>query len=47
MRNNMITKKLIKFALLFFLIGLIRMIMNRLFRLNLLEQWMQWLVASE
>ena len=40
MRNNMITKKLIKFALLFFLIGLtacdnklnpglIRMIMNR------------------
>ena len=57
MRNNMITKKLIKFALLFFLIGLTACDnklnpgfdpddMNRLFRLNLLEQWMQWLVAS-
>ena len=57
MRNNMITKKLIKFALLFFLIGLTACDnklnpgfdpddYERLFRLNLLEQWMQWLVAS-
>lgn len=58
MRNNMITKKLIKFALLFFLIGLTACD-NKLnpgfdpddyepiVRLNLLEQWMQWLVASE
>ena len=49
MRNNMITKKLIKFALLFFLIGLTACDnkLNPGFDPDLLEQWMQWLVASE